>query len=101
MEIIHNQDTYEELTIKLKNLYDNIENLENRVSGISDLVYSMKLQSTSKIIEDAIDDIENELFAEYLSELEDFINLITSNNYEMINLDHKMRNSVNGGSDVL
>ncbi|MFV0499080.1 MAG: hypothetical protein ACK5NF_03500 [Bacilli bacterium] len=61
MKIVHDQEHYEDIVSKLKNVHENISELNGTMSEISERLYSFNLEGASSIIEDAIDELEDKL----------------------------------------
>lgn len=96
MEIIHDEEKYENIVSILQETHDNISDLRPIIAEISETLYSFNLESASGIVEDAIDELEEKLGDDFTSGLEELITTMSRANESMVDLDDKMKNEIGG-----
>ncbi|WOO89871.1 hypothetical protein R2F61_03950 [Mollicutes bacterium LVI A0078] len=96
MKIIHDEEKYDNLVSILKETHDNITDLRPIIAEISETLYSFNMESASGIVGDAIDELEEKLGDDFLSELEELITAMSGANESMLDLDDKMKSEIGG-----
>lgn len=96
MKIVHDQEHYEDIVRKLKNVHENISELNGTMSEISERLYSFNLEGASSIVEDAIDELEDKLGSTFLDHLQELITGMENANESMLELDSNMKEELGG-----
>lgn len=96
MKIKHDKEYYSEMIAKLKQVHENIDDFTFRIEDISDRLYKMNTP-VSRVLEDAIDDLEQKLIYDFKDNFEDFIDTIKEGSELLVDTDEDIKTIVSGG----
>lgn len=96
MKIKHDGEYFENMIQSLKEVHEDIEDLDFKISDMVQRISEIEVLGASEVFVNAIEDLEDKLLGNFKEDLEDFIQNIVEGNTEMFEIEDAIKSKMDG-----